>query len=207
MAQSRLFLLMESAMGYSLFECTAPGGVIVDQRDVIDMARFSTFVKLIAFYPFSLPEDAFTGIKNISLGILGNDLKEFLTLNLPQQKNEKKTTYQVGVAETKIGAAIQEQFKILCVCDNQTEEIFRGIRLHLHKFLKIEQDDLFKSELALAHAYSRSQVKFDVNRTDNMVKQAVFLYDQIDKDINMLGMRVKEWFVGFLLVIFYKIKI
>ena len=29
-----------------------------------------------------------------------------------------------------------------------------------------------------------------------MVKQAVFLFDQMEKDINLLAMRVKEWYGG-----------
>jgi len=56
--------------------------------------------------------------------------------------------------------------------------------------------DVEKAQLALAHAYSRTKVKFDVNRTDNMVKQAVFLFDQLDKDINKMAMRAKSAFFG-----------
>jgi hypothetical protein len=35
-------------------------------------------------------------------------------------------------------------------------------------------------------------VKFNVNRVDNMVIQAIFLLDTLDKDINSFSMRVRS---------------
>lgn len=46
----------------------------------------------------------------------------------------------------------------------------------------------------LAHAYSRSKVKFNVNRSDNMIIQSIATLDTLDKDINTLVMRVREWY-------------
>jgi nucleolar protein 56 len=37
-------------------------------------------------------------------------------------------------------------------------------------------------------------VKFDVHRVDNMVIQSIALLDQLDKDINLFGMRIREWY-------------
>ena len=39
-----------------------------------------------------------------------------------------------------------------------------------------------------------AQVKFNVNRVDNMVIQAIALMDTLDKDINTFVMRVREWY-------------
>ena len=55
--------------------------------------------------------------------------------------------------------------------------------------------DLEKSQLGLAHSYSRAKVKFNVNRVDNMVIQAIFLLDTLDKDINSFAMRVRFVFI------------
>ena len=38
------------------------------------------------------------------------------------------------------------------------------------------------------------QVKFNVNRVDNMIIQAIALLDTLDKDINTFVMRVREWY-------------
>lgn len=38
------------------------------------------------------------------------------------------------------------------------------------------------------------QVKFNVNKVDNMIIQAIALLDTLDKDINTFVMRVREWY-------------
>lgn len=54
-----------------------------------------------------------------------------------------------------------------------------------------QKSDLEKAQLGLGHSYSRAKVKFNVNRVDNMVIQAIFLLDTLDKDINTFSMRVR----------------
>jgi RNA processing factor Prp31 len=51
-----------------------------------------------------------------------------------------------------------------------------------------------KAQLGLGHSYSRTKVKFNVNRVDNMVIQGISLLDQVDKDINTFSMRIREWY-------------
>ena len=121
---------------------------------------------------------------------------ELLSDFLPKPTSIEKSPVELGVSEPKLGAAIQQEFNIPCLCNRTIDELMRGIRLHFLKFIKLDPEEHDKAQLALAHAYSRSEVKFDVNRTDNMVKQAVFLFDQMEKDINLLAMRVKEWYGG-----------
>ncbi|KAL5655619.1 hypothetical protein ACJX0J_034938, partial [Zea mays] len=50
--------------------------------------------------------------------------------------------------------------------------------------------DLEKAQLDLGHGYNRAEMKFNVNRVDNMVIQAIFLLDMLNKDINSFSMRV-----------------
>ena len=60
---------------------------------------------------------------------------------------------------------------------------------HTSSFM--QPGDLEKAQLGLGHSYSRAKVKFNVNRVDNMVIQAIFLLDTLDKDINSFSMRVR----------------
>jgi RNA processing factor Prp31 len=46
-------------------------------------------------------------------------------------------------------------------------------------------------QVGLAHSYSRSKVKFNIHRADNMIIQAIAILDQIDKDINTFCMRIR----------------
>lgn len=63
----------------------------------------------------------------------------------------------------------------------------------------LRQDPLC-SAICIVNTYAFSspptavQVKFNVNRVDNMIIQAIALLDTLDKDINTFVMRVREWY-------------
>jgi nucleolar protein 56 len=66
--------------------------------------------------------------------------------------------------------------------------------MHFAKFVSLSSEEASRSQLGLGHAYSRSKVKFNVNRVDNMIIQSIALIDQIDKDLNTFAMRCREWY-------------
>ena len=67
--------------------------------------------------------------------------------------------------------------------------------MNFTKFVKLLGNGaLEQSQLGLGHAYSRTAVKFNPNRADNMIIQTIALLDQMDKDLNTMAMRVKEWY-------------
>lgn len=73
-------------------------------------------------------------------------------------------------------------------------ELSRGVRLHFSHFVKQLEEHAWKdAQRGLAHSYSRAKVKFNVNRVDNMIIQAIALLDTLDKDVNTFIMRVREW--------------
>lgn len=73
-------------------------------------------------------------------------------------------------------------------------EVIRGIRANLARFVTVPEADMKRAQLGLAHSYSRAKVKFNVNKVDNMIIQAIALLDTLDKDINTFVMRVREWY-------------
>jgi len=60
--------------------------------------------------------------------------------------------------------------------------------------LEINENDVLKAQLGLAHSFSRSKCAQDVNRQDKPIIQTIALIEQMDKDINTFCMRLKEWF-------------
>jgi nucleolar protein 56 len=44
----------------------------------------------------------------------------------------------------------------------------------------------------LSHSYLRAKVKFDGNKSENMVIQSIALLDQLDKDINTFYICIRE---------------
>ncbi|XP_066387952.1 nucleolar protein 56-like [Miscanthus floridulus] len=194
-----LYLLFESASGYGLFHAYGIDeigqSVEAVRSSVLDLDRFGKAVKLTAFNPFSSAVDALNQCNAISEGIMTDELRSFLELNLPKPKVGKKAKYSLGVVEPKVGSHISEVTGIPCQSNEFVQELLRGVRLHFDRFInELKDSDLEKAQLGLGHSYSRAKVKFNVNRVDNMVIQAIFLLDTLDKDINSFSMRVREWF-------------
>ncbi|XP_074589016.1 nucleolar protein 56-like [Curcuma longa] len=194
-----LYLLFESASGYSLFHAYGLDEIGQNteavRNSVLDLTRFGKVVKLAAFHPFSSALDALNQCNAVSEGLMTEELRNFLELNLPKVKDGKKAKFSLGVAEPKVGSQIFELTKIPCQSNEFVLELLRGVRLHFDRFIKdLKPSDLEKAQLGLGHSYSRAQVKFNVNRVDNMVIQAIFLLDTLDKDINSFSMRVREWY-------------
>jgi nucleolar protein 56 len=135
-------------------------------------------------------EDSLQNINNVSESVLSETLRDFVELNVPKGKG-----VELGVIDDKLGVAIQEQTGVACRRGDDVRELLRGCRTHFTKFVKPLRDGVLeKAQLGLGHAYSRAKVKFNVNRADNMIIQSIALVDQIDKDLNTLSMRLREWY-------------
>eukprot|EP01104_Vermistella_antarctica_P015120 TRINITY_DN48_c0_g1_i1.p1 TRINITY_DN48_c0_g1~~TRINITY_DN48_c0_g1_i1.p1 ORF type:complete len:543 (-),score=252.05 TRINITY_DN48_c0_g1_i1:1315-2943(-) len=198
-----MYLLYESAAGYALFERLENEEIGEQEQgiqdSVKDLARFGKMIKLKAFAPFPSAEAALENINAVSDSIVSDDLRNFLEMNLPKvsakKKGGKNAPFVVAVSEEKLGGAISDALNITCEKNKSTAELLRGVRVHFDKFIKgLRDGDLGKSQLGLAHSYSRSKIKFNVNRVDTMITQSISLLDQMDKDINTFAMRIREWY-------------
>jgi len=163
------------------------------QAGMTDFARFQRIVKMTAFSPFSTAENALENINSVSEHDVSPDLSAFLEANM--QKGKKSVKHPLGVIEPTLATAIQENLEITCRSDETVRELIRAIRVHFVKFVKpLADGNLEQSQLGLGHSYSRSKVKFNPGRADNMIIQSIALLDQLDKDLNTFAMRVREWY-------------
>ncbi|KAF9240242.1 Nop-domain-containing protein [Melanogaster broomeanus] len=189
--------LFESASGYAIFEVKLHEQVgsrtKAVQDSINDFAKFSKTVSLISFSPFKSAAEALENINDVSEGILNDHLKTLLELNL--SKGKKSSKVKLSVCDAALANSISDGMGIKCDASEESQEILRGIREHAHKLLKgLEANDLVKAQLGLGHSYSRAKLKFNVNRVDNMIIQAIALLDQLDKDVNLFAMRIREWY-------------
>lgn len=195
---STLILLFESAVGYSLFQIKEWEEIQSDSTEFLksayEFSNLSQSVKLLASRQFKIAKEALENIKCISNKECSPELLEFLQTNLPLSKKKASSQFVLGVVDKGLAANIKEALSVNVEVGSFIVEISRIIRTHLHKFLKIEKEDVVKAQLGLAHQYSRMKCMFDVNREDKPVIQSIALVDQLDKDINSFCMRIKEWF-------------
>lgn len=124
---------------------------------------------------------------------MSEHLHSLLELNL--SKPSKSSNVKLAVWDPTLGSSIKASLGIDCDATKETRDILRGIRLHAPKLLKgLQANDLTKAQLGLGHSFSRAKLKFNVNRYDNMIIQAIALLDQLDKDVNLFSMRIREWY-------------
>ena len=113
-------------------------------------------------------------------------------MNLPKTSKSHKTV--LGVSDPKLAGGIKDVLAKGYDFDtgDVTQDLLRGLRTHASKMLKdLQPGDLERAQLGLGHSYSRAKVKFNVNKSDNMIIQTIALLDQLDKDINTFAMRVR----------------
>lgn len=160
------------------------------QESIIDLKRFSKIMKLKAVLPYSSAENALEQINAISEGEVTPYLGNWIDNCFPKKKGVK-----LGVADPRIGNALEETLGLKCQANELTRELLRGVRCHFVRYIKeLKPQDLMQAQLGLGHSYSRSKVKFNVHRVDNMIIQSIALLDQLDKDLNTYSMRVREWY-------------
>ncbi|KTF86438.1 hypothetical protein cypCar_00011394 [Cyprinus carpio] len=189
-----LHVLFEHAAGYALFAVKEVEeiGMLLPQveQSVLNLGKFSSVIKLSAFFPFKSAHGALENINAVSEGVVHADLKLFLETNLPSGGKKKA---MLGVSDAKLGAVLQEELNLSIQTGGVVAEIIRGVRLHFHSLVKgLTAQAASKAQLGLGHSYSRAKVKFNVNRADNMIIQSIALLDQLDKDINTFSMRVRK---------------
>lgn len=146
---------------------------------------------------FSGAAQALENANDISEGIVSEYLTSLLEVNLP--KASKKNTVTVGVWDKNLAGGIKAAFPgVECETADTSEVVqsmLRGIRQHAPKLLKqLQEGDVERAQLGLGHAFSRSKVKFSVQKNDNHIIQAIATLDHLDKAINTLSMRVREWY-------------
>ncbi|KAL7668752.1 hypothetical protein ACOME3_009443 [Neoechinorhynchus agilis] len=194
----RTYILFEHATGYALYRvkefeeigafAAAEVGCSQDNHKL-----FASNVKLVAFSPFANAANALENLNAVSNGVIHNDLKVFLDVHLPGAGKREKI--QLGVAGVNLSAALNEQLNVKVKAGDVIPEILRGIRSTFTKTLNdLSQINERQAQLGLGHAFSRSKVKYNVNRADNMITHSISLLDQLDKDINIFAMRIREWY-------------
>ena len=143
---------------------------------------------------FSKFENAATALSEAAA--LGeNKVTPKLASLLDSLKDEKKAT--LAVADKNLANAISKLpgLELKLVANSTTEDLFRAIREHLPSLLPgLKPEELKATSLGLSHSLSRHKLKFSADKVDTMIIQAISLLDDLDKELNMYAMRVKEWY-------------
>ncbi|KAH8929852.1 Nop-domain-containing protein [Atractiella rhizophila] len=201
-----MLVLFESPLGYCLFRLLDSGALTSKElyKSFDDPSTASELVKLQAIHRFESTATAVEDLTSIGDGKLSKNLKKFLTSSISSSKKGKEKETLI-VAEKELARAISKKLEIpVQAAESSNLDLFRGIRSQLDTLLRdadpslglanLEESDLATMRLGLGHSISRYKLKFSPDKVDTMVVQAVALLDELDKEINIYSMRVKEWY-------------
>ncbi|KAF9050771.1 Nop domain-containing protein [Hymenopellis radicata] len=189
-----MLVLYETAMGYCLFKMSksaTPEDVDL-WKEFESPDKANKLLKLKAIHRFTTTATAVEDMTALQEGKLGPGLKKFLTDEVSGKGKGKES---LVVAEPTIGSAIKETLSIKTTYSSAGLDLFRGIRSQLASLLDgLDPKDLSTMSLGLSHSLSRFKIKFSPDKVDTMIVQAIALLDDLDKEINIYAMRVKEWY-------------
>jgi nucleolar protein 58 len=139
--------------------------------------------------------DSATSALNEAAAISEGKVSPMLSSLLDSLKDEKKAS--LAVADPKLATAINKlpQLSLQPISDSSVLDVYRAIREHLPSLISgLSPSDVNTMSLGLSHSLSRHKLKFSPDKVDTMIIQAISLLDDLDKELNMYAMRVKEWY-------------
>ena len=186
-----MLVLFETAAGYAIFKLLDEKKL---QRSTNLFSEFETpeaatqFVKLQHFDKFSDVNEALVAATAVVEGKLTKRLKK-LILQVSQGMHES-----LAVSDSKLGSAIKEKIGLECIHGTKIQSLMRGIREQADTLLAgLDKKEMDSMALSLAHGMSRFKLKFNPDKVDTMIIQAVNLLDDLDKELNNYIMRCREW--------------
>ncbi|KZT13129.1 Nop-domain-containing protein [Laetiporus sulphureus 93-53] len=189
-----MLVLYETSLGYCLFKLTDSAKVSSADvwEDFETPERANKLLRLKSLHRFTSTATAVEEITALQEGKLGKGLKKFLSDEVVGKGKGKRS---LVVLDPKLGHSISKKLGINVIAQDSTMELFRGIRKQLAALLDgLDPKDLATMSLGLSHSLSRFKLKFSPDKVDTMVVQAIALLDDLDKEINIYAMRVKEWY-------------
>ncbi|TFY78098.1 hypothetical protein EWM64_g5913 [Hericium alpestre] len=189
-----MLVLYETALGFCLFKVTDSGKITSPDlyKEFETPEKANKLLKLKSLHRFTSTATAVEEITAIQEGKIGKGLKKWLTDEIVEKGKGKDSLL---VVDPKLVRPITKKLGINVTSDSDSLDLFRGIRSQLTALLDgLDPKDLATMSLGLSHSLSRFKLKFSPDKVDTMVVQAIALLDDLDKEINIYAMRVKEWY-------------
>eukprot|EP00210_Caulerpa_lentillifera_P009358 g8922.t1 len=182
-----VLLLVETAAGFALFKVLKEKKLRETKdlwKDFETPSKAQKIVELKAFSKFEGTYDALEAASAILDSNINKGLKKFL--------KKKVKDEELAVQDSKLGNIIKEELGIPCIHNPAVMELARGVRNQMESLIP----GLASSHLALglSHSISRYKLKFSPDKVDVMIIQAIALLEDMDKEINVYAMRVREWY-------------
>ncbi|KAG4305637.1 hypothetical protein PORY_001193 [Pneumocystis oryctolagi] len=189
-----MLVLTETSAGYAIFKFSAKEKVLKKPETLYKSLdtedKVSSLLKLKIFSKFEDTVDALDNASAIIEGKVTGKLSSLLSGFIG-----KKDT--LIVSDPKLASSIKRipGFDLSIISDPAVQELYRVIREHMTTLISgLTPTDMSNMTLGLSHSLSRYKLKFSPDKVDTMIIQAIVLLDDLDKELNIYVMRIKEWY-------------
>jgi nucleolar protein 58 len=189
-----MLILVDTPAGYTLWRVTNEGAL--EQTDLCSVYPTpDDATSILSFHdirPFDSVEEAVRALSALSQSEMDPTLESFLTDSVVNAGIHES----LHVADTSLARQI-ERLGISCIAPPGSEvpEIFRLIRSNIPALVPgLDEATLRTLELGVAHGMATQTLKFSPSKIDSMIVHSVHLLEELDKEVNNYGMRVREWY-------------
>ncbi|KAG9317130.1 Nop domain-containing protein, partial [Chiua virens] len=193
-----MLVLYETAMGYCLFKLS--DAAKLDSADLYKEfetpERANKLLKLKALHRFTSTATAVEDLTAVQDGKLGKGLKKFLSEEVVEKGKGKES---LVVIDPHLGTWYKTHVSrpVSALAPEGHSDLWRGIRAQIAALMDaIHYPGMHDHDGGhqVIHTTLSFKLKFSPNKVDTMIVQAIALLDDLDKEINIYAMRVKEWY-------------
>lgn len=173
-------LLIEHVTGFELFELKAFESLA--QNSYNDYMALTQVVNHVSSLPIEDINEIVSTIKNLENGEISEKLKNFLQIN--------------NVKILHCDKSLKNGLKDINIEQKSSLNITRGVKLNLSKF--IENKNTKQIRMSSALNLAKENIKYDLEREDNIVIPLGYEIDNIEKDIDNLKNKVNKminWYI------------
>ncbi|ELP85194.1 nucleolar protein nop56, putative [Entamoeba invadens IP1] len=189
-----MLILHETPAGYAVFKVTDEDVLNIasdeEYNEALKKTDPSNVVSLDYLLKFEKAEQAVDECQAVNDGVMTPLLHKFLKATVMKTDNK-----EMIVIDSNLSQSIRNKLKLETPNAAYTLRLDRLIRENIEKLMpEISSNEMHSMEMGLSHHWSSFKIKFSPDKIDTMVIQAVSLLDDLDKEINNYGMRIREWY-------------
>ncbi|KAL5962463.1 Nucleolar protein 58 [Taenia solium] len=189
-----MLLLFECAAGYAVFKVNNEKKL----QEVKDLAKefentefMNRTIQLEKFVRFEDTKEALLAAADTIEGKISKKLKKLLKKLYVKEIRDDV----LAVADKKLSQEIASKMNVSTLADSSVQNLMRAVRTHMESLIPaIDESDLMRMRLGLAHSLDRYKLKCNPDKIDTMIVQAIGLLDELDKESNNYVMRCKEMY-------------
>ncbi|CDS41333.1 Nucleolar protein 5 [Echinococcus multilocularis] len=189
-----MLLLFECAAGYAVFKVNNEKKL----QEVKDLAKefentefMNHTIQLEKFVGFEDTKEALLAAADTIEGKISKKLKRLLKKLYVKEIRDDV----LAVADKKLSQEIASKMNVSTLADSSVQNLMRAVRAHMESLIPaIDESDLMRMRLGLAHSLDRYKLKCNPDKIDTMIVQAIGLLDELDKESNNYVMRCKEMY-------------